>query len=149
MQIYIAVLFAHSYNRWLVILAGVLALYTSYRGWLGARAWGRPEMLTTRAFRGLLDLQVLLGLVLYALSPIVRVALGDMGAAMGVRELRFFSVEHITGMVLALGLLHVASARVKRAATDAAKLRRAAIWQTLAALTILVSIPWWRPLVRS
>jgi hypothetical protein len=67
---------------------------------------------------------------------------------MGVKELRFFSVEHITGMLIALGFAHVGSTRIRRATTDASKLRQAAIWQTLAAISILVSIPWWRPLLR-
>jgi hypothetical protein len=129
--------------------AAAIALYASYRGWLGGRAYGRGEAAAGRAFTGLLDLQVLLGLVLYALSPIVRTGLGDLGAAMGVRELRFFAVEHITGMVIALVFAHVGAVRVKRASTDASKLRQAAIWQTLATLSILVSLPWWRPLLRS
>ena len=111
--------------------------------------YGRSDALTALAFRGLLDLQVLLGLALYALSPIVRTGLADLGAAMAVRELRFFSVEHITGMLIALALAHIGSMRVRRASTDGAKLRQAAIWQTLTAVSILVSVPWWRPLLRS
>ena len=146
---YTALLYAHSWNRWLVLVAAAAALFASYRAWLFARAFGRVETDAARAFRGLLDLQVLLGLVLYALSPIVRMGWGDIAVAMGVRELRFFSVEHITGMLIALAFLHAGTARVKRATTDAAKARAAAIWQTLAALSILVSVPWWRPLLRS
>lgn len=145
---YTALLHVHSYNRWLVLLSGAVALVVAYRGWLGGGAYGRVESFSGRAFRGLLDLQVLLGLALYALSPIVRAGLGDLGAAMGEKELRFFSVEHITGMVIALAFVHAGAARVQHADTDAAKLRQQAIWQTLAAISILVSIPWWRPLVR-
>jgi hypothetical protein len=146
---YTLLLFLHSYNRWLVLAAGAVAVSTSWRGWLRRGAHGRAAQLTVRAFAGLFDLQVLLGLILYALSPIVRIGLGDLGAAMEVKELRFFSVEHITGMAIALTLVHVGSARVRRAATDRAKLRQAAIWQTLGLLAILASIPWWRPLLRS
>jgi hypothetical protein len=146
---YTFVLYAHSWNRWLVLVAGGLALVAAYRGWIRGGTWGRAEDATVRAFRGFLDLQVLLGLTLYALSPIVRSALGDLGIAMGVRELRFFSIEHVTGMLIALAFLHAATARVRRATTDVAKFRSAAIWQTLAAISIAVSIPWWRPLFRS
>ena len=145
---YPVVLYAHTYNRWLVLVAGAVALYTAYRGCLEADAWGPAERRASRAFIGLLDLQVLLGLVLYALSPIVRAGLGDLGAAMADRELRFFTVEHITGMLIALAFAHVGAARVRRASTDRAKLRESAIWQTLAVISILVSVPWWRPLVR-
>jgi hypothetical protein len=74
--------------------------------------------------------------------------LADLGAAMAVKELRFFSVEHITGMIIAMTFAHVGAARVRKAPTDSAKLRQAALWHTLAALAILGSIPWWRPLLR-
>jgi hypothetical protein len=105
-------------------------------------------MISSRAFARLLDLQVLLGLILYAISPLARMGLGDLGAAMAVKELRFFSVEHITGMVIAITLVQVGAARVRRASTEADKLRRVVLWQTLAVAAILASIPWWRPFVR-
>ena len=43
-----------------------------------------------------MDVQLLLGLILYfALIPLTRTALMDMGAAMGVADLRFFAIEPI------------------------------------------------------
>jgi hypothetical protein len=147
--LYTLVLYAHSWNRWLVLVAAAIALGISYSGWLRGRNYGYGAQLSGRAFARLLDLQVLLGLILYALSPLVRMGLGDLGAAMAVKELRFFSVEHITGMLIAITLAQVGAARVRRASTDAAKLERAVIWQTLVVLAILASIPWWRPLLRT
>lgn len=145
---YTALLYAHSWNRWLVLGMALAALSTTYEGWLRGRTYSRPADLSGRAFARLLDLQVLLGLILYGLSPIAHTGLADLGAAMAVKELRFFSVEHITGMVIAIALTHVGAARVRRATTDPAKLKQATIWRTLAVLTILASIPWWRPLAR-
>jgi hypothetical protein len=147
--VYATLLYLHGYNRWLVLSAAAVALAVSWRAFLRARSYGRAEQLSAHAFARLLDVQVLLGLALYALSPIVRIALGDLGAAMAVKELRFFGVEHITGMVLAVVFVNVGSARVRRAETDALKLRHAALWQTATVLAIVVSIPWWRPLLRS
>ena len=145
---YPTLLYLHSYNRWLVLAAAAVALAATWRAFLRARSYGRAEKLSARVFARLLDVQVLLGLALYALSPIVRVALGDLGAAMAVKELRFFGVEHMTGMVLAVVFLNVGAARVRRAETDALKLRRAAFWQTATVLAVVLSIPWWRPLLR-
>jgi len=68
---------------------------------------------------------------------------------MAVRELRFFASSTSRAWLLALVFANVGAARVRRAETDALKLRRAALWQTAAALAIVVSIPWWRPLLRS
>jgi hypothetical protein len=145
---YPTLLHLHSYTRWLVLAAALVALALSWRAFLGTRSYGRPEQLSTRVFARLLDVQVLLGLALYALSPVVRAALADFGASMAVKELRFFGVEHITGMVLALVFLNVGAVRVRRAESDALKLRRAVFWQTAAVLAVVVSIPWWRPLLR-
>jgi hypothetical protein len=97
----------------------------------------------------MLRLQVLLGLILYALSPLVRMGLGDLGAAMAIKELRFFAVEHITGMLIAVTLVHVGALRVRRAPDDRAKFREAVVWQSLTVASIMISIPWWRPLLRA
>jgi hypothetical protein len=139
----------HSWTRWLVLIAGVVALCSTYHGWLGRRPYGRSAQLAGRALFDLLSLQVLLGLVLYASSPLVRVGLGDLGAAMAVKELRFFAVEHITGMLIAVTLVHVGSMRVRRAPDDRAKFRQAVVWQTLTVASILISVPWWRPFLRT
>lgn len=131
-----------------MLLAAASALFVSYREWIGRGTYGRGVRLTARAFFDALSLQVLLGLVLYAVSPLVRNGLGDLGAAMAVKELRFFAVEHITGMLVATTLIHVGAVRVKRAPTDRDKLRQTVLWQTLTAATIALSVPWWRPLLR-
>jgi hypothetical protein len=139
----------HGWNRWLVLAAAAVALGAAYAGWLRGGTFGRAVRTSARAFSGLLGLQVLLGLLLYASSPLVRTGLSDLGAAMAVKELRFFSLEHITGMLIAMTAAHIGVVRVRRASTDGAKLRQAAIWQTVAVAAVLASIPWWRPLLRT
>ena len=132
-----------------MLAAAAASLGASYAGWLGGRAYGPVARISARAFTDLLGLQVLIGLVLYAVSPLVRTGLGDLGGAMAVRELRFFSVEHIAGMLIAMTLAHVGAVRIRRAPTDEVKLRHAAIWNTGTVAVILASIPWWRPLLRT
>ncbi len=139
----------HGWNRWLVLAAAAVALVAAYAGWLRGGTYGGAVRTSAEVFIGLLGLQVLLGLVLYALSPLVRTGLADLGAAMAVKELRFFSVEHITGMLIAMTAAQVGAVRVRRASTDGAKLRQAAIWRTVAVAAVLASIPWWRPLLRT
>jgi hypothetical protein len=51
-------------------------------------------------------------------------------------------------MLIAVTLVHVGAMRVRRASTDRAKFREAVVWQTLTVASILLSIPWWRPLMR-
>ncbi|MGE3675496.1 MAG: hypothetical protein AB7K71_37855, partial [Polyangiaceae bacterium] len=75
---YAALLHLHSYNRWLVLGSAAVVLGVSWRAFLGDRAYGSAERVSSRVFMRLLDVQVLLGLGLYAVSPIVSVALGDL-----------------------------------------------------------------------
>jgi hypothetical protein len=101
-----------------------------------------------------LDLQMLLGLVLYFfLSPITTAALSDFMGAMKVPAMRFWAVEHWFGMVIGIALVHAGIARAKRATDSRQRHRTLAIFFTLAMVAILASVPWpgtpnARPLIR-
>jgi hypothetical protein len=140
---YVAVLFIHSYVRWVVLILGVLAFFRAITGAAGGRPWTPRDERLGRVFAGVFNLQFLLGLLLYvALSPLPRAAFGDFGAAMGDRLLRFWAVEHIFGMVVATALVHIGQARARRARADAARHRTTAIFFGMALVAILASIPW-------
>ena len=90
-----------------------------------------------------MDLNVVLGLILYLfLSPITQAAFANFGVAMSDANLRYFAVEHILGMIVALVLAHVGRAVSKRATDTIKKHRAAAIWYTLSFLISLAMIPW-------
>lgn len=59
---------AHSGLRYLVLLAGVVALVVTALGVLGRRPFERPSRISLAAFSGLMDLQVLLGIAMLALG---------------------------------------------------------------------------------
>jgi hypothetical protein len=121
---------------------GILAVARPLLGWLGRQAWSKLDDRLGLAFTGLMDLQLLVGLILYVgLSPVVQEAFSDLGAAMAVPAQRFFAVEHIFYMVIAVVLAHVGRA-VSRRAAEAAKHKRAALWYGLSLVAILIAIPW-------
>ena len=76
------------------------------------------------------------------MSPITKEALRNFGAAMDNAGLRFWAVEHVFGMVVAIALAHAGRARTKKLRDDAARHKVAAICFVLALVAILVSIPW-------
>lgn len=150
-MVYLTILTLHSWVRWLVVIAGALAVLRALGG--GTRPWTSSDERAGFWFTMLLDLQVLLGLLLYVwLSPITHEAFRDVGAAMKSSSLRFWAVEHIFGMLLALGLAHVGRVRIRRADMPGRR-RLAAIFFGLALVAVLASIPWpgmpnARPLLR-
>jgi hypothetical protein len=151
---YFAVLVAHSWVRWLVLVVSVLTFARSLSGVLQKRGWSPAERSMSIAFVAMIDIQVLLGLSLYFIfSPLVPKSLAELKAAMPVAPLRFFAIEHITMMVLALTVAHVSSVLARRAVEPRAKYKRLAWGAGLVLLLIFVAIPWpWshvpRPLAR-
>lgn len=129
----------HSLLRWVVILAGLLAVVRGFRG----GRWSPADDAAGKWYTISLDVQMLVGLLLYGLfSPITHAAFADMGAAMRDATLRFYVIEHLTLMVAALALAHVGKARIRRAATDAARFRTAAIFYTISLVLVLLATPW-------
>jgi hypothetical protein len=137
----------HNLFRWLVVLGGVVAIVVMVRGLATSARWGASERRLGTLFVRSLELQFVLGLILYVISPLVRTGLRDMGAAMGNDELRFFTVEHILVMVLAVVAAEIGFAMARRAGSDRAKFVRATSGFVLAGLLIGYGIPWWRPLI--
>ena len=143
---YVGLLHLHNVTRWLVVLAALVAIGIAIHGLVTRRPWTRPARLSGVAYVIIMDVQLLIGLVLYAVSPLVRAGLADVGAGMGDSLIRYFLVEHLLLMVLAVAAAHVGAVTVRRAATDRAKYSRAATWFSVSFLLVLIGIPWWRPL---
>ena len=74
-------LIAHSILRWLVLLAGLVAVARLANGYTRQLAYGPSDLRATRIFVGLFDLQFLFGLILYATSPVTRDAMKNMVTA--------------------------------------------------------------------
>lgn len=129
-----ALLDLHNVLRWVVLVAGAVAVARAWRG-----VTGRAGLVFTIA----LDTQVLVGIVMYAAtSPIIRAALANMHGAMKDSVQRFWAVEHPFCMILALALAHVARVRERRAGGDVKKRRTATILLTIALVALVAGTPW-------
>src|SRR5918993_3385248 len=103
---YSLVLNVHSWMRWIVIATCLWSILRAAMA--GGRPWTPADARASRLFMITLDIQMLLGLLLYlVLSPFTRQAMSNMGEAMKVSSLRFFVVEHLFGMIVALALAHI------------------------------------------
>jgi hypothetical protein len=136
------VLAVHSIVRWLAIGLGA---GVSARAWLGkskGRAWTAADTRIGRMFVACLDLQALIGIVLYGVfSPVVAAGMSNLAVASGSRAYRFWLIEHPIAMIVALVLAHVGLARATRAKGPLAH-RHAALFFGMALLVILAAIPW-------
>lgn len=137
-------LFAHSYLRWLVLLLLSLNAIRSTRSWIQRRPRCSTDLRIDLATMISVDIQFLLGLALYLfLSPVTRIG-GDLGWATVMRDatLRFWTIEHLSLMVLATFTVHLGRILARRTADERARHRRTAVASIVALLLILIAIPW-------
>ncbi len=141
---YVFMLDLHSVLRWVVVLVGAVAIFMAWAGVFSRSPWTQPNATVGRVFVIAFDLQVLVGILLYAwLSPITTGAFQNMGDAMSNSAQRFFLVEHSLIMVVAAVLVHIGVARGRK--TNATL--QPAIFYTLALVAVLAAIPWDRGLL--
>ena len=136
-------LVAHSWLRWVVLAAALVALVRSAAGWSGTRPWTPADDRAGLIFSAALDLQVLIGLLLYFLfSPLMATIRQHAGEAMGNDAMRYWLVEHPFGVIVAVVLTHVGRVRVRKATDAARKHRLVVIFFGLALIALAVSLPW-------
>ena len=137
----------HNLVRWLVIIAGVLAFVVMITG-LSGRRFGPGDKRAGLIYTAVIDLQLLLGLLLFFVSPLTRGAMQNMGVAMGDSVMRFFLVEHTLMMVLAVVAAHIGySLSKKESIPDRGRFLRGAIFYGLSLVLIALAIPWDRTLL--
>lgn len=131
------VLQIHSFWQYAILIFTGLVALKALIGWLGKQRYtaldDRLSMILTIA----LDLQFLLGLLLWLFGPI---NFRQLSNAMGNEGLRFYLLEHNVIYLIALVLAHIGRSRTKKATDDGNKHRNAAIFFLLAFLFILAII---------
>ena len=141
----------HNIFRWIVLVLALIAVITAFIGGIGKREWTKRDKQIGTFYTISMDIQLLLGLILYLFFSefgLKAIRYQGMSYVMseGGRETMFFAVEHIFIMVVAVVFAHLGSILAQKAPESKGKFKRAAIFFTLSLLTLLVGIPWWRPL---
>ncbi len=145
---YTGLLHTHNLFRWLALIAIVVALIFAFQGWFAKKDWTKKDNLAGLLLTIFVDIQLVIGLILYFfVSPFTKSAFADFGAAMKNSVLRFYAVEHILIMIIALVLIHIGRVKSKKATLSVNRHKAAAIWYGIAFILILVGIPWDRALL--
>ncbi len=135
-------LLAHSYLRWVVIGLAIWSFVRNTSG-LSKGEWTKTDDRISIYLLAAVDLQLLLGLLLYfVLSPVTAAAFADMKGAMKTAAVRFWAVEHLTTMLLAVAALHIARSKSKKAETGAARHKIMAIGVGFFLLFVFLAYPW-------
>jgi hypothetical protein len=132
----------HSYVRWLVLSTLLVSILTAYYGWFNKRKFSRFDTDTRNVTSTTVNIQFLLGISLYFISPLIGYFYQDFPNTIHLREVRFFGMEHSLMMFVAVSLVSIGSAKSKQKVNDEEKFKAMAIWFSIALLIILSSIPW-------
>lgn len=131
----------HNIMRWVVLIFMVLTLVKSFNNSQSFTAGHKRSALFLMIS---MDIQLLLGLYLYFVSAwgIKNIEAQGMGAVMKDTVGRFWAVEHITGMLISVILIHLGYAATKKDIADNAKLKKLFWFTLIAFIIIMVTIPW-------
>jgi hypothetical protein len=127
------VLQLHDIWRWVLLVAAIVVVIKALIGWLGRRPFTRLDDQLGMAFTMIVDIQVLLGLIIWLFGPL---GLRNLSQAMGNAALRFIVLEHPILMLIALAFAHIGRSRSKKAADDAVKHRTSCIFYLLSFIFI-------------
>lgn len=141
---YTGLLHLHSFLRWVVIILAVVVLYKSYIGMTAGKVFSAGDKKAGLFLMISAHTQLLIGLYLYIAGPwgLANIRNLGFGEVMKNSSYRFYAVEHIFGMLVAIVLITIGRGAAKKAIPDAAKFKRT-FWIVLVALiVILATVPW-------
>ncbi|AHF15737.1 Eukaryotic cytochrome b561 [Niabella soli DSM 19437] len=132
----------HSFLRWIILLLLVIAILRS----IGAG--NKPFTIGQRRIGSFLtivvDIELLIGLIQWFTGPwgYKQLTSRPMAEIMADPVARFFTVEHITMMIIAVALIHIGKSAGKKNISDRKKHRKTALFYVLALIIILAAVPW-------
>lgn len=133
---YNGLLHAHSGVRYLVLLGLLIVIVTSLMGWMNRKPYTSTDNKLSLYLFIATHIQLLLGLILYFISPFVQFG----GNTMSDRTTRYWTVEHLVGMLVAVVLITLARSTSKRMTDGNAKHKRMFIFNFVALVVIIAII---------
>jgi amino acid transporter len=134
--------FYHNSVRWLVCILLIIALIRAGRGYWAELPFTKTDSMVRYWTGGVAHLQLLLGMLLYFLSPLVRYFFAHRKEGIQQLSLYFFPLLHGGLMLLAIVLITIGSAVAKRQVDDLKRFRSILVWYGLAFLLIVIAVPW-------
>src|SRR5687767_2968774 len=103
----------HNVMRWVVLIFALVTLFRSFSGMTGRKAFTSGTRKTALFFMISCDIQLLLGLALYYLNGWYQM-LSSGGEVMKNPAQRFFAMEHLALMLIAIILVHIGYSASKK-----------------------------------
>lgn len=128
---------SHSGLRWVFLIAIVFAIVSAINRWVNNKEFNKTGKVFNITTLATAHLQLLTGLLLYFISPKVRIE-----GMLKDDIIRFFTLEHLSMMILAITLITLGHMQVKKAQVKLKKNRGTVLYFGLALIIVLAAIPW-------
>jgi len=139
---YAIVNFIHSYWAYLVLVVLIVTTINSIMGFVSNREYSARDMRLALFTLITMHIQLLIGIVLWIVSPNGISAIQDHGMGGLSSAARKLALEHPTLMIIAVILVTIGYSKHKKKLVSKPKLKMLAIFYTLALIAILAIIPW-------
>ena len=128
--------YLHSGFRYIVIILILLAIIQSLAGWFGKKPYTEGNRKLNLFAMISAHTQLLIGIVLYFLSPFVKFD----STTMKQPDTRYWTVEHLSMMLFAIILITIGHSQSKKIALPEGKHKAIAIFYILALVIVAVAI---------
>ena len=124
----------HSGLRWIALILLIWAIYNAFT----AKRFEKKHKMINLFAMVCLHIQLVIGLIQYFTSSKVQFTAEWMKNPL----LRFYGMEHLAGMLLAIILITIGYSKAKRKENDADKFKAIRLFYSIGLIIILLSIPW-------
>ena len=133
---YSFILALHSLNRFILLALLLTVIVRAFMGMQNKSAFGSNDNKLSLFLFISTHTQLLFGLILYFVSPAVIFST----ASMKEKGTRYWLVEHLLGMIIAVVLITMARITMKKLGDDTAKHKRMFVFNTIALVIIIAMI---------
>ena len=139
---YTGIKHAHAGWAYIVVILMVAAIIFSLYGWLAKKEFGKASVKISYWALIAMHIQLLAGIILYVVSPIISSAFSDFGKAMGTSELRLYAMEHPLIIIIGAVLVTMGYGKAKKKENAVAKHRTIFIFYAIGFLLIASRLPY-------
>jgi hypothetical protein len=141
---YTVLLFLHSLLRWVILLLALTAIYRSYIGMRAAKPFTATDKKIGLFLMISAHTTLLIGVYQWIVGPLGLQNILNIGMSAVMKDpvYRFYAMEHLVGMIIAIVLITIGRGVSKKNIPDPAKHKRTFWFYLIALLIILWFVPW-------
>lgn len=136
---YNALVHAHSGLRWIALAMLLVAIFNAVKNQTSGRYEKKDKMINLFAMV-VLHIQLLIGIGLFFINDMSKISFSE--GWMKIPMFRFFGLEHVIGMLLAIILVTIGRKKAEKLTNTRDKHRKIVVFYTIGLILILASIPW-------